>query len=31
MEDFEMNDNMFQQAGKNNQDTMPPKPENYLV
>lgn len=31
MEDFEMNDNMFQQAGVNNQDTMPPKPENYLV
>ncbi len=31
MEDFEMNDNMFQQAGMNNQDTMPPKPENYLV
>lgn len=22
---------MFQQAGVNNQDTMPPKPENYLV
>ena len=26
-----MKDNMFQQAGMNNQDAMPPKPENYLV
>lgn len=31
MDDFEMKDNMFQQAGMNNQDAMPPKPENYLV